>query len=148
VDNPVAGQSLIGLEVRTFLGRSDSLPINQNIASDFAVGATYTLVGNASCLQPPAAPTDLLASSSSKGRPTGEITLTWKDNSDNEQNFLIERSTSVDGGYVQIASVNADVTSFADSTVVKKLTYYYRVRAANGNFKSLYSNVASVRVKK
>jgi hypothetical protein len=54
----------------------------------------------------------------------------------------------VDGGYVQISSVNAGVTSYADSTVVKKVTYYYRVRAANGNFKSLFSNVASVNVKK
>ena len=51
-------------------------------------------------------------------------------------------------GYTQIASVNAGVTSFADSTVVKKTTYYYRVRAANGTFNSIYSNVASVTVKK
>jgi hypothetical protein len=76
------------------------------------------------------------------------VTLNWQDNSDNEQSFLVERSTSVDTGYAQIASVGANSTSYVDGTVVKKVTYYYRVRAANGAAKSGYSNVASVRVKK
>ncbi|HKY29779.1 MAG TPA: hypothetical protein VJM12_17700 [Pyrinomonadaceae bacterium] len=146
VDSPTAGQSLIGLEVRTFLGRSDSLPINQNIASDFAVGATYTLVGNASCLQPPAAPTNLVASSPSKGKPTGEITLTWKDNSDNEESFHIERSTLVDSGFEQIATVGANVTTYVDQAQ-RKVTYFYRIRAGNSSGKSAYSNVASARAR-
>jgi hypothetical protein len=147
VDNPAAGQSLIGLEVRTFFGRSDSLPINQNIASDFVVGATYTLVGNASCLQPPAAPTGLTATSQHTGKPTGEITLAWTDNSDNEDGFRVERSRSVDGGFEEIATVGSGATSFVDRTAQRKVTYFYRVRAFNRSGNSAYSNVASGRAK-
>lgn len=142
VGNPAAGQSLVAVkgEVRLLVGATAGLLA---LVDDTGTGS-YTVVGNDFCAPKPAAPTGLTAVNTSRS----VVTLNWTDNSDNEQSFLIERSTSVDGGYVQIASVNAGVTSFADSTVVKKLTYYYRVRAANGTFKSLYSNVASVRVKK
>jgi hypothetical protein len=39
------------------------------------------------------------------------------------------------------------VTSYIDTAVVKKTTYFYRVRAARGAARSSYSNVGSVRVK-
>ena len=104
----------------------------------------YTLVGNDACAPKPNPPSGLTAANTSRG----VATLNWKDNSDNETNFLIERSTSLDTGYAQIASVGGNVTSWADSTVVRKVTYYYRVRGANGTFNSAYSNVASVNIKK
>jgi hypothetical protein len=142
VGNPAAGQSLVAIkgEVRLLVGATAGLLA---LVDDTGAGS-YAVVGNDYCAPKPAAPTGLTAVNTSRGI----VTLNWKDKSDNEQNFLVERSTSVDGGYVQIASVNAGVTSYADSTVVKKVTYYYRVRAANGNLKSLFSNVASVNVKK
>ena len=89
------------------------------------------------------APTQLLAVSANKN----EAVLYWQDKSDNEQNFLIERSTSLDSGFAQIASVGANEVSFVDRGVIKKKTYYYRVRASNFGGKSTYSNVASVVVK-
>lgn len=142
VGNPAAGQSLIAIkgEVRLLAGATRGLLI---LVDDTGTGS-YALYGNDFCAPRPAAPTDLTAVNTS----CRIVTLNWKDNSDNEQNFLIERSTSVNSSYTQIASVNANVTSYADSTVVKKTTYYYRVRAANGNLKSIYSNLASVTVKK
>jgi len=142
VGNPAAGQSLVAIkgEVRLLVGATAGLLA---LVDDTGAGS-YAVVGNDYCAPKPAAPTGLTAVNTSRGI----VTLNWKDKSDNEQNFLVERSTSVDAGYVQIASVNAGVTSYADSTVVKKVTYYYRVRAANGNLKSLFSNVASVNVKK
>jgi hypothetical protein len=76
-----------------------------------------------------------------------EVGLYWQDKSDNENSFLIERSTSVASGFVQIATVGANVVYYVDPGVVRKTTYYYRVRAANSGGKSTYSNVASVRVK-
>src|SRR5207244_3868564 len=105
---------------------------------------SYTVSGNDFCAPKPTAPTNLTAVNTSRST----VTLNWKDNSDNEQTFEIERSTSVDSGFASIATVNAGVTSFADPTVVRKVVYYYRVRAANGTLKSIYSNVASVNVKK
>ena len=142
VGNPTAGQSLLAVkgEVRVLVGATTGL---LELVDDSGSGS-YVVAGNDYCAPKPAAPTALTAAN------TGHsiVTLNWKDNSDNETNFLIERSTNVSSGFAQIASVNAGVTSWADSTVVRKVTYYYRVRAANGTFNSVYSNVASVNVKK
>jgi hypothetical protein len=143
VDNPVAGQTLVGLEARSFLGRNDSLPINQNLSSDFAATGTYQVRGNDSCLQPPAAPTGLVAVSPRKG----EIDLTWVDGSGDEDSFLVERSTSPTDGFAQIATVGPNVVTYADRMVMRKVTYYYRVRAARGVAKSGYSNIASAKTK-
>ncbi|HEY3025918.1 MAG TPA: hypothetical protein VGJ55_07200 [Pyrinomonadaceae bacterium] len=142
VGNPGPGQSLVAIkgEVRALLGATAGLLV---LIEDTGVGS-YTVAGNDSCAPKPAAPTGLTAVNSARSA----VTLNWQDNSDNEQSFLVERSTSVDSGYAQIASVGANTTSYVDGTVVKKVTYYYRVRAANGAAKSGYSNVASVRVKK
>jgi hypothetical protein len=105
---------------------------------------SYQVAGNEFCAPKPAAPTGLVATNLSRG----VATLTWKDNSDNETGFVVERSTSVDTGYAQIATVAPNVSSYNDPTVVRKTTYYYRVRAASGNLRSAYSNVASVKIKK
>lgn len=142
VDNITAGASLLGMEVRTFLGRNDGLPISQNTTSDFSPAGSYTLVGNASCKQPPEAPTALTATAAKRA-----VTLAWSDNSSDETQFLIERSLSATDGFVEIATFGANATRYVDSTVIKKTTYFYRVRAASGPARSAYSNVASVRVK-
>lgn len=144
VDNIAAGATLLGVESRTFLGRNDSLPINQNLTSDFSPGGSYTLVGNASCQRPVEAPTALSATAS-KGKRT--VALQWTDNSADETAFMVERSTSGSDGFVQLAVLGANVTSYTDTTVIKKTTYFYRVRAARDASRSAYSNVASVQVK-
>jgi len=77
----------------------------------------------------------------------GSASLSWADNSNNEESFAIERSTSMSGGYIQVATVAANVRSYTDNTLFRKTTYFYRVRAANSGGKSGYSNVASVKTK-
>jgi hypothetical protein len=145
IDNVRAGQSLQGLEVRTFLARPDGLPINQNTSSDFATGG-YELVGNASCQLKPATPTGLTATVR-KINGKNEVALAWKDNSNNEQSFVIERSTSVNSGFAQIGTVGANTATYTDSSVVRKTTYYYRVRAAAQGSYSDYSNTTSAGIK-
>lgn len=147
VDNVGANQQLLSMEARSFLGRNDALPINQNTSSDFATAASYTLVGNESCNLPPAAPTNLTATSPQAGPPRGEITLTWKDNSIDETGFVIERSPSLDSGFVQVATVNANTVTYTEQNLARKTTYYYRVRAVRGTAKSGYSNIAGARTK-
>lgn len=142
VDNISAGATLLGIEVRTFLGRNDSLPVNQNLTSDFSPAGSYTLVGNASCKQPPEAPTALTAQPKKQ-----TVELAWTDNSNDETAFLIERSTSAHDGFVQIGTVGPNAASYVDNLVIKKSTYFYRVRAASGAARSAYTNPASVRVK-
>ena len=68
--------------------------------------------------------------------------MSWTDNSSNENQFKIERST--DGlTYTQIAAVSANVRSFADTGLTPGTRYFYRVRASNIIGDSAYSDVGS-----
>ncbi|MEN8126944.1 MAG: putative Ig domain-containing protein, partial [Planctomycetota bacterium] len=105
-------------------------------------GGTDTAVLNITVVpapSPPAAPSGLSATAIA----TTRIDLTWVDNADNETGFKIERSIRTNGSFVEIATVGADVTSYSDTTVRKGTTYYYRVRATNGDGDSAYSNEAN-----
>lgn len=89
--------------------------------------------------QPPAAPTNLVATAVS----STQVDLSWTDNANNEDGFTVERST--DGGvtWAQIGQTGANVTSFSDLAVEPKMTYDYRVYAFNAGGPSPYSNVAT-----
>jgi Calx-beta domain len=67
-----------------------------------------------------------------------QLTLSWTDNSNNEDGFRIERRIS-GGSFAQIAVVAANVTSFIDSGVTAGTTYCYRVRAYNQAGASAYT---------
>jgi hypothetical protein len=141
IGNPQAGGRLSRMFVRVPV--IAVVPDNANYSSpSTAVG--YTLIGNAACQSRPATPSALTAAGAQS---KGLVLLNWVDNSDNESNFLVERSTSVGGGYIQLATLGANARSYTDNTVFRKSTYYYRVRAANAGGKSSYSNVASVKTK-
>jgi fibronectin type 3 domain-containing protein/regulation of enolase protein 1 (concanavalin A-like superfamily) len=107
-----------------------------------AVGdSTYTNIANATTpaqAQVPAAPTDLVATVSS-----GQIALTWTDNSGNETGFRVERS--IDGvNFAQIALTT--LNTYTDPSVAAGTKYYYRVQAYNNAGPSTYSNVANATV--
>jgi len=88
---------------------------------------------------PPNAPSDLTATAVSSSR----IDLFWRDNSDNETGFAIERSTdNVTLTFAQIATVGPNGVGYTDSTVAGATTYYYRVRAFNTAYASAYSQIA------
>ena len=87
----------------------------------------------------PAAPTNLSASAAS----SGQINLTWSDNSTNEDNFEIERCLGAgctNFGWIAETGVNA--TGYSNTGLQPTTTYRYRVRASNGSGDSAYSNVA------
>jgi subtilisin family serine protease len=86
----------------------------------------------------PQKPNELAATSESGSR----INLSWTDNSSNESRFEIERKTGPGGTYSRIANVAADETSYSDTGLSGKTTYYYRVRAINSAGNSGYSNEA------
>lgn len=87
----------------------------------------------------PAAPSDLTATAVS----ASQINLSWTDNSNNETGFSIERCTGNScTNFVQVASVGAGVTSFANGGLSNNTFYRYRVRAFNGSGNSAYSNIA------
>ena len=88
---------------------------------------------------PPMAPSALTASAPSAYL----VNLSWTDNSNNETNFEIERSTTgISGTYTSLATVGANVTSYGDGTVTISNEYCYRVRAINSFGNSAYSDPA------
>jgi fibronectin type 3 domain-containing protein len=76
---------------------------------------------------PPTAPSNLKASASGKT----QINLSWRDNSNNETSFVVERSFD-NVNFATITTLSANSTAFADGTVAPRRRYYYRVRAQNG----------------
>ncbi|MGI9168526.1 MAG: hypothetical protein ACR2G5_19430 [Pyrinomonadaceae bacterium] len=140
VGNPQAGGRLSRMFVR--IPVVAIVPDNANYATpSSAVG--YTLIGNAACQARPAAPASLIATNIGKG----QVALSWADRSDNEDRFIVERSGSPTGGFLEVGISQANVSTYTDNTVFRKKTYYYRVRAINSGGKSGYSNVASLRTK-
>ncbi|MBN1675658.1 MAG: fibronectin type III domain-containing protein [Kiritimatiellae bacterium] len=86
----------------------------------------------------PAAPSSLAASATS----STQITLTWQDNSSNEDAFKVERRPS-GGTWSQVRQTSANVTTYTDGGLQAGTTYEYRVRASNSAGNSAYSSVAS-----
>jgi PKD repeat protein len=97
---------------------------------------TAQLVINVSGL--PTAPDSLAAAAVSPS----QINLTWADRSDDEQNFVVERSG--DGqNWSAIATVGANVQAYASTGLPADTTFHYRVKAVNAAGPSDYSNLAT-----
>ncbi len=93
--------------------------------------------GGAGYIEPIAAPSNLRATIINPIH----VSLAWDDNSYNETNFKIDRSTSAaTTGFAQIAIVPSNQTTYGDSNEPDR-TYWYRVRASNALGDSPYSNV-------
>lgn len=89
---------------------------------------------------------------------SGRNILAWADNSNNENNFVIERCDQVNitvkdnnksafcaGSWRQIGIVAANVTQYIDDTAIVDQTYLYRVRAINKSGSSGYTNEAVIK---
>jgi fibronectin type 3 domain-containing protein len=108
------------------------------------IGALNSLVVYglfASATLPPAAPSGLAATAVT----SGQINLTWKDNSalaDEESGTTIQMST--DGvHYTTLGTVGPEATSFAATGLQAGITYTFRVTAFNNIGTSPNSNLAS-----
>lgn len=71
-----------------------------------------------------------------------QVDLSWTDMSDDELEFIIERSVGPNGLFEEIARVPANVTTYSDTRTYPARYYYYRVRGYNGAHESTYSNWA------
>jgi hypothetical protein len=86
---------------------------------------------------PPAAPSDLAATASS---PT-TVSLTWTDNSTDEQSFQIWRSTTgANGTYTLLNTVGVDASVADDNGLAPGVQYCYKVRATGAGPSSSFSN--------
>lgn len=83
-------------------------------------------------------PTNLTAKALSKN----VVQLDWKDNTNNENYFKIERKYSF-SSYLSVGNVDKNVTTFNDSTVIGGTQYYYRIKAYSASDSS-WSNEAII----
>lgn len=89
----------------------------------------------------PATPTCLTATAQSSTR----VDLAWTDASSNESGFKIERRINASlKPWSRIATVGANVTTYADTTVQGGTSYRHRIRAYNIPGHSAYSSEATV----
>ena len=88
----------------------------------------------------PAAPSNLTATVLS----ASQVRLNWRDNSDIETEYRIERSTN-GSQFTQVATVAANVTQYTSTGLAGNTKYWFRVRAANAGGPSSYSNTVNVR---
>ena len=88
----------------------------------------------------PRAPVDLTAS----GR-RGVVRLGWRALDWSGSGFAVERSSG--GEFVEIARLDAGVTRFLDTTVMRRATYAYRVRALGTDGASSASSAVTVSIR-
>lgn len=67
--------------------------------------------------------------------------LTWTDNSSNEEGFKVERRLGDTGAWAEVGQVPANATTFSDVTVDNQ-RYCYQVKAFNQAGDSGYTNIA------
>jgi len=95
------------------------------------------------CGTKPNAPTNLFGEAISKS----EITLSWKDNSDNEDGFILERKEE-GGTYSPITTIQKDTNKYSDKNLLPDKVYYYRIKSFNSYGESDYSNEVKVKTLK
>lgn len=95
---------LIGLNVNLFTFKADETPDNIKTPTNLTASDNATKTG---------------------------ISLSWTDNNNSEEGYIIERTGDIFQDYTQIASVSANSTSFIDEgeDFVPNKRYYYRLKA-------------------
>ena len=120
-------------------GLAASTTYHYRVRATNAVGPSgWSNVANATTTGTvPAAPTNLVATAGS----SSQINLVWTDNAANETGFAIERSS--DGiTFTALATVGANVSTYANTGLTPATRFFYRVRATNAAGPSAWSNVA------
>ena len=59
------------------------------------------------------------------------ITVTWQDNSNNEDGFIIEKRLQADNNFEQLSYLAVNTESYTDSDVIDVETYCYRISSFN-----------------
>jgi len=91
---------------------------------------------------PPAAPGQL----STEALSSSAIIVSWKDNSQNENNFEIERK-SENTPFHHLATIPANLMTYIDHGLASQTTYAYRIRAVNNAGNSLWSETQTITTK-
>ncbi|KAF0152441.1 MAG: extracellular ribonuclease [Ignavibacteria bacterium] len=102
----------------------------------------YTEVWNFTTIDTILAPTGLTAVADT----TFTINLEWKDNSNNETGFVLERLDEGNLFYYQFDRVGANTTSYTNKYLEQGKSYTYRIKAVSDFTCSPFSNLLTVAV--
>jgi len=119
----------------TALAASLAIRTNDPAHATFTVALSGTGL-SAALLQ--AAPSNLTATLS--GQTT--INLAWKNNATSQTGFYVERSLN-GSTWLRIAAPGANATTYSDTGLARRTTYWYRVQAYNAIGTSAYTSVVS-----
>lgn len=76
---------------------------------------------------------------------SGQMVVSWRDNSSNESGFSIKRTSDiVNSDFEEISKTNENITNFIDTNVESGQRYWYKVCAYNTDHTSNYSLVGTV----
>ena len=90
------------------------------------------------------APTNLTLSAQvvTSGMP-GKVNVSWTDNSDNEDYFIVERSAD-SVNFTDVAHPAANTTAYTDGGLQSGMKYYYRIKAHSPLNESAYTAIKGV----
>ena len=75
-----------------------------------------------------------------------KVDLKWYDDSNKEENYILERSVDNNTSFVELKKLDRNTTSYTDNTVTAGKTYYYQVKAVNTIGSSAASNVFQAKI--
>ena len=120
------------------------LDVNSNrldfkmISASGTVGDYFTILKGASQSVPPATPANFAASAIGSS-----ANLSWSNNPTNEAFYRLERSMN-GADFVEIATIGANLTAYANTGLNLVNAHYYRLRAWNNAGYSDYTPIASL----
>ena len=129
----------------TYLGFPTGNYPNQVNEADNALSLNNTalLVANFRDGPPPLAPSQLVVTPDYLNPLHPTMHLMWKDNSEDETRFEIERSPHNLGAWSALTNVDPNSTEIIDVDPPVNQVFDYRLRAHSGNGNSNYSNIAT-----
>ncbi len=142
------GANAFGSSRGRFNGRIDDFGIYDEALNASAITALMNnVLGNSYATThalpvAPAAPDNLLATAVSNSK----VEITWS-NVANETGYELYRSSNNNSTYVFLASLNANITSYTDSSLFSNAIYYYKIRSKNIGGFSGYSNEDSAKTR-
>ena len=77
---------------------------------------------------------------------SNEVRLTWTDNSEVEDGYVIERKLSANASFAVIDTLKGSGSEYIDQTAEPNQLYFYRIKAYKGTAESYYSNEFSITI--
>ncbi|MDN5217517.1 fibronectin type III domain-containing protein [Fulvivirgaceae bacterium BMA12] len=132
-----------GIALKQGYGDFDVLQVYSKTLTGAEVFQNYEIHKNRYFVptEAPPAPTALAVNQTTQN----EIKITWTDNADNEDKYVVELATVETGPFAVLDEVIVNVNNYAHSNLNANQVFYYRVKGENSIGSSAYSNVISAK---